>query len=351
MYERFSSSLIKLENSQVHISGTSYSRQKSVASQVHLHTLGPRPMTMLTRLRYHFQTFQIWKSIRPDLIIITTPELLLLGTAYKFIFRKKLIYDVQENYLKNITFQRIYTGLKAVVFKGLIWIMEGIASRICDHFFLAESCYKHELTFIKSKYLVLENKTYPLDIERDPDDTFTILFSGTISDYTGIDRAIRFYRELQKFRDCQLIVAGFSTSRIWVDRLKKEFGHGEPVSFIGIDEFIEHSEIIQAISKAHLGIICHKYSQLNENRIPSKLYEYSFYDLPFIVQAGTNWEMIGQRIGRPVAVNFEDPDIEKFLDVFEKVTEMKSHTGKTEASWRSEEEKLLSFIKSLLHIS
>ena len=60
-------------------------------------------LLLLVAITLPFLIFRKIMRLAPDLLIVGTHELLVVAVLYKIFSRKKIVYDVQENYLLNIT--------------------------------------------------------------------------------------------------------------------------------------------------------------------------------------------------------------------------------------------------------
>ncbi len=67
-----------------------------------------------TSIRRLFVPLIVWKKlleVKPELIVVTCAELLPVMVLYKIIFGTKIIYDIQENYYRNIMYSGAYPAL------------------------------------------------------------------------------------------------------------------------------------------------------------------------------------------------------------------------------------------------
>ena len=65
-------------------------------------------MNFIGRLMLPFKILRNAFKLRPEILIITTHELLIIGALLKLSTGLKLVYDIQENYNFNLRYQRIY---------------------------------------------------------------------------------------------------------------------------------------------------------------------------------------------------------------------------------------------------
>ncbi len=225
-------------------------------------------------------------KIKPSLIIANTPELLLVMILNKVFFARKIVYDILENYYRNIRYAPTYPRIIRPLLASMVRLTEVIFSPFIDRFLLAERGYEQELKFAK-KPIVLENKL-PKKIAK----SFTakhsayhnLLFSGTLAPTTGVFEAIRLSKELNSINaDYTLTIIGYAALPGTLIQIRKEIADSPFIKLIGGDRLIPHEEILHEISKAGTGLIIYPPNPGTESSIPTKLYEYLALRLPVII--------------------------------------------------------------------
>lgn len=240
----------------------------------------------LKRLFIPWLIFRKINRVKPEIIIINTPELLLVTVINKILYRRKLIYDVLENYYRNIRYSTVYPALLKHLLAGLTRLTEIVLSPFINRFFLAEKGYARELKFIRNPVL-LENKLpekaaagYPVDHAS----YHNLLFSGTLAPTTGVFDAIRLARELHAVNPSyNLTIIGYATLPDVLAEIRKQIADATFITLIGGDKLVPHREILRKISKAGTGIIIYPSNPATESSIPTKLYEYLALKLPVII--------------------------------------------------------------------
>lgn len=280
-------------------------------------------------------------KIKPDILIITTHELIYVSLIAKLITGCKVIYDVQENYYLNLT-QIDPTPLKKI-YAWIVRVKELISRLFVSEYWLAERCYRKQLPFVKKKNEVIENKAFDAKINKRKNEKIQILFSGTISNYGGVDRSLIFYKKLLKTeRNASLKIIGQVHSKKVEMKLKNE-AEKLPDLILNISyDPIPHQEIIEAISKASIGIIGYVPNIVNQEKIPTKLYEYSRYRLPYLVERSTLWSKVGETLGGAIPVDFRRISIEKVVESIRNSDELFKNEYPAHATWEHESSKILS---------
>jgi len=257
-------------------------------------------------------------KIKPAILIITTHELLLSACFLKWLTGCKLIYDVQENYILNATMN----GTPGKILGVLIKQKERWTSKYINQFWLAEKCYVEELGFVKKNFQIIQNKALAWEVTRTESEQMKALFSGTISAYAGGKEAMNTMKKLAAIHE---YFKGLFIGQIHDPRLE-EWLRNEVKDFPSIEirsssETISYTEILKAIQWANVGIISYQPNYVNKGKVPTKLYEYSRYRLPYLVQKDTLWSKVGTRLGGAIPIhfhNFDPHEVSKHLHESEK---------------------------------
>ena len=134
-------------------------------------------------------------QLKPKLIVVNTFELLIVTIVNQIIFGGKIVYDLQENYYRNLVYQNNFPHVIKHIFGSLIRLKEILLSPVIDHFILAENVYQKEIHFIKHKFTVIENKATFDNQNKQPktsSEKLMFLFSGNLSENSGVLTALSF---------------------------------------------------------------------------------------------------------------------------------------------------------------
>ncbi len=349
MYERFALSLAKTNKYEINIIGIAPKNKIDHPSNINFHFLIEQGRSFTNRIKNLIGIFQIWKSINPDLIIITSPDQVIPAVLHKRKSNCKIIFDIQEDYSKNITFQRIYRFPIRQILLFFLSLLNQLASKNVNHYLLAEKVYLRDLLPAISNKTIIENKTAGLPTSNDLHKSFTMLFSGTISEYTGIERAFNLYQELRKHIDLKFLIIGKCYSKELLEKIRKEVHSDTDIELIGGDHFVDHPEIVHHISSSHLGVICHEVNEVSKDRVPTKLFEYAFYGLPYLIQKGTEWENYSKTLGvNHIPIDFNNPSVEDLVSTLPEITKISNRKKCNQAGWSNEEDKLIALINELI---
>lgn len=347
LFEKLGQSLALLENGEVFIIGFPSRRQPTHA---HITFLPLRPFKRLSLARWWspLKIHQKIREVKPELLIVNTHELLIVALANRIFFGTRIVYDIQENYYRNIIWTTAFPVWLRYPLAGWVRLKEKLLAPFFDGLFLAEKCYQHELSFARKGW-VLENKCkLPEGFVRTPDaNRCQLLFTGTIAESTGIFQAIEWADQLHAVdKNVSLKIVGYCAQRAVLDKVRSLIQARPFIELVGGDVLVPHDRVMKAIQEANFGIIFYPHSPHTENRVPTKLYEYLAAQLPVLAQPAATWSQRILQNKAGVLVDFHITTPEQLLH------QMKSGafygTPTSDFEWRSEELKLQQAVKSLL---
>ncbi|MEM9895967.1 MAG: hypothetical protein AAF789_06320 [Bacteroidota bacterium] len=343
-YKKIAHSIAKRTNYVVKCIGNQSILSDAATSNIEFLPIQIKGRRSLKRLLLPFLIFLRLIKIKPSLLIITVPALIPVAVLLRSLVGTRLIYDVQENYFKNAM-------LLSPAFWKRPWahylnFLQRKSRRYFDQVWIAEKCYKDELGYLKPA-VILENKAKEVRIERKDNCQKKLLFTGTVSRYSGIEEALTIFSSLQK-RDpsIQFSILGQVHDRKIHKTLEMFAANNKNLSLNVDKRPVAHDMIIEAILSHDLGIISYQPNEVNALKMPTKLYEYSRYGLPFLIQKNTMWEEKGRQLGHCISINYSNPDLTTILNALEKDTFHKRKKYPFEETWEFEEEKLYASIKN-----
>ncbi|MGC4022267.1 MAG: glycosyltransferase [Cyclobacteriaceae bacterium] len=310
----------------------------------------PKPERLSAkRVLVRFRILKEIFSLRPDILIISTHELLGVAILYKVLTGQKIIYDIQENYFKNIVHTNAFPKAVRLIVASLVRLKETVASVFVSKFILAEQCYADEIKFIGKKYSVIENKCkVPDHFQRLPESgSIRLLFTGTLAESTGVFQAIDFAKHLNKIDSrITLTIVGYCALPNTLERIRSEITDSPFIQLIGGENFVSHAHIMKSISVAHFGLICYPPSPHIQNKIPTKLYEYLACQLPIIIQKHEHWEEMCSPYDAAISIDFNQFDTN---GVMKEMNEKKFYSSTPSGvTWQSEEDKFIKVIESVI---
>lgn len=352
MFEKFGVSLA--ENYEVHIAGYP-ATVSSVLPHIHLHPHSPFRRISLGRLVTPFKIFRTLVRLKPAVFLFTTHELLFIAVAARLFLGCLIIYDVQENYFRNILYTKTFPPILRIFVAWYVRLKELICLPFINHFFYAERGYTQEITFLNSRNAtVLENKaSKPVNTERKlpvaPGNKTHFIFSGTLAESTGVFVAIELIEEFFKLdQRVQLTIIGYCAHEPTWKRLKNRVESLPYITLFGGDRLVPHAEIVQALQRADVGLITYPANPSTEHSIPTKLYEYLAANLPIILIDHPDWKQYCAPFNAAITFQPNPPHIHELWHQLQHYT---FYTSRPQGIyWEEEEPKLLERINQLRSI-
>ncbi len=298
----------------------------------------------VTREKILFKIIQL----KPVLLIITTHELLTVAFMARLLTGCKVIYDVQENYSVNLS--HITPTIGRRILASLVSLKEQLSQFYISEYWLAETCYADELSFVKGKHVAIENKAYYHPIPSRKWAPIKLIFSGTISHYGGVKNTLKLFSEIQK-KEPEIsihFIGQIHDSSLYEWLLEKQKKQ-ENILLTISENPIPHPEILQAISEANLGIIGYLPSLVNQNKMPTKLFEYSRYRLPYIVQENTKWAEKGLSLGGAIPIDFENYKVETIIEKLKNASNFFTESYPASETWEYEANQVVTSINKLIN--
>ena len=299
------------------------------------------------RLMAPWAIFKKINQVKPDVIIINTPELLFIAALNRILFGRKIIYDVLENYYRNLRFTQTFSQLIRWKLAHIVRLTEVLTSPIIRHYFLAEKGYTQELGFA-NPYTVLENKL-PKSVATQNENKGTgyskLIFTGTLATTTGVFEAIHLCKELHKIDSTfSLTIIGNSAQPEVLSELKKSIQTSSFINLIGGDRLVPHAEILEEISKADVGVIIYPPNPSTESSRPTKLYEYLALKIPILIRHNQESHELVRNCQAGIILN-ENPDVTQLAQ--ELKSKRLNSTLPDSIFWETEGEKLLNSLKMI----
>ncbi len=346
MFEKLGQTLE--EDAYVHIIGYP-SKVTFHSTKITIHSLLPFNRLSWGRMIAPWKIFRKVLEIKPDVFIITTHELLLVGVVSKIFLSCRLIYDIQENYFRNILYTDAFPRITRPFISTYVRIIEWLTSPFVNHFLLAERGYEKELSFPGNRRTIIENKTKKEKViaNKKNDGQINLLFTGTLAETTGVFTAIELAQKLHAVnQSIRLTIIGFCSQQNTLEKIKNTIRDKNFIKLIGGNLLIPHAEIIKEIQSSNFGIIAYAENQSIINSIPTKLYEYLGNQLPILMVNHKPWLDLANPYQAAMAFSLTDFNAEEVLD------KMKNQSFYTsipkDVFWENEVEKLKNVVHDVL---
>ncbi|MEO9477955.1 MAG: hypothetical protein ABJG41_20595 [Cyclobacteriaceae bacterium] len=342
LYSKLACSLAKANKYEIFILGKGTGK-KSSNNKISFCQNGNFGRKSLKRFGSQFQLARLIQKHKPGTVIITAIELLPLAVLLKLFFGFKLFYDVRENYRLNVKHQQEYSPIAKLVLLPAIVMIEILTFWKVDHFLLAEKSYQNEMKNIGNRFTVLQNKTVLTHTYNSPtkwqkDAPLNLLFSGSIAHYSGVMDALKIFKELEKIHpNTEMKIIGSYQDESLHEQLITYHKANPKIKLFVDSDSIHHKQIEKAICESTLGIVSYTPTPTNLNRIPTKMFEYAAFGLPYLYHHNPSWVRAAEEIGGGIGVNIREFDAENALNQLTKITPWDA----SRALWGSEEQKFL----------
>ncbi len=345
MTEKIAESLTQQPNFEIHVIGQSASH--AVCPSITVHSQPTFSRLSFARLFAPWRIFSTIRKINPTVLIITTHELLVVAMLSK-LFGCTIIYDVQENYYRNIRYTDTFPKIMRSALAAYVRMKEKICAPFVNHFILAEESYANELTFVKGRKTILENKVkvkhsavYTQKVIR------RLLFSGTLSDTTGVFTAIEIATKLySQDKSFTLKIVGYAAQKSVLSRIQSSIKLFPFIELIGGDRPVPHSLILEYIRNSDAGIIAYPANPSTIDCTPTKLFEYLGGQLPILLINNAKWVKRCESFN--AAVVFAPDRFNPSIVLHELRTKKFYSHIPDNVYWESEERKLIALVDRMV---
>lgn len=309
-----------------------------------------------TDFRRFFVTLKLVRYlqlIKPDLVVITTYELLPAILVCKVFLGFKCVYDVQENYAKNVLNNRTLPLFLRFPAAAGIRLLERLGNPLIDQYLLAEKTYAPELPYIK-RFTVLENK-YQGEISGNPQVRLKIkegvrfLIAGTIAEVYGVEEALKWFITLIKSQpQHRLMVIGHCPLASYTKKLFTQAAGYREINLAISDLPIPLADIDKEIKACDVWLMPYQMLSSIKGKMPTKLFEGLANHKVIMVSRNEHWQSLLEKYKAGISVDFTAEET-----VSQVMKKLSTHTFYTqspgdEVLWKSEKSKLFDAVNDLL---
>ncbi|MCZ8354432.1 MAG: glycosyltransferase [Cyclobacteriaceae bacterium] len=283
MFEKIGSSFAR-KGFEVHLFGNGNTNNTQKIEDIFFHHHIIKKRLSLKRWFIPFWVFRKLLFLKPQVVVIASHELLWMAVIYRLFFAVKVVYDVRENYALNIKLRQKNKWIDSLLSHYMNW-KQKMTSYGIDVFWLAESCYLTQLSFLpnQSIYVVENRASKQFTIPNKSLGYHSILFTGTLASSTGVLRFIEFAKYILKEDErFQFTIAGHSYDYNFLQNLKELIQPYPQIQLIGGSEYVAHATIYQLISQADFGFIDYPIHVATQGKKATKYFEYAASGLPII---------------------------------------------------------------------
>ncbi|ADL42605.1 glycosyl transferase group 1 [Caldicellulosiruptor obsidiansis OB47] len=254
------------------------------------------------RYKNYLKIIKIIKEFKPDIIHFHDPDLLVLSLYFKFFLKKKVIYDVHEDYPLAFKDRRYFPGPFTMLFSILFNLAEKTISRLLDgvvtvteDIYLKFNCKNKEV--IKN-YPVAE--TFLEEKDDTVDGTLNLIYIGSVSQNRGITNLILAVKSLHEL-DIRLDIVGPAENQKYFEEIKKY--EDEKIKIWGR---VPKKDIPGILKNAHVGFVTLLPLSRYKTSLPLKLFEYMAAKVAVIASDFELWRRIVEEADCGVLVDPTD---------------------------------------------
>ncbi len=242
------------------------------------YSTGKISRNLFARTLTHIKIFFWWlKNVfQTDIFWIHTPELFWLFFL-NWLFRKKQVYDVHENYFENTYFAEYYPVLLR---KPLAFWARWIEKMIAKISYVVYSEYAYENILNASKYEIIPN-AFDKDLITNheislPAKPIKFIISGNLSEDWGVMNAINFWEKQNEYYPAYLTIIGYSSLPQFSQKIRQRIQNSpfqNLCKLIGIEQYVCYTDILKAIAESHVVLAPYQLQSKFFYKIPTKFYE------------------------------------------------------------------------------
>uniref|UniRef100_A0A7C5V0W0 Glycosyltransferase n=1 Tax=Caldicellulosiruptor owensensis TaxID=55205 RepID=A0A7C5V0W0_9FIRM len=304
------------------------------------------------RYKNYLKIIKIVKEFKPDIIHFHDPDLLILSLYFKFLLKKKVIYDIHEDYQLAFKDRRYFPEPFSTMFsiffnfveKNISKLLDGVVT-VTEDIYTKFNCKNKEV--IKN-YPVID--TFPEEKNAPLDGTLNLIYIGSVSQSRGITNLILAVKSLHEL-DIRLDIVGPAENQKYFEEIKKY--EDKKIKIWGR---APKKDIPGILKNAHVGFVTLLPLSRYKTSLPLKLFEYMAAKVAVVASNFELWRRIVEEADCGVLVdptdiqsicqailffyNNRDQVIKKGLNGYKAFME--------KYNWEKEEKKLFQFYERIV---
>lgn len=244
-----------------------------------------KPKNRLGRIKLWFQLWKRLKKSDAEIVHFSCPELVFFGACAKIFLKKKIIFDVHEDFPENIK-EKVYLNKTAAhLFSYLYRFSEFLTLRFFD--LIIYTTKLNGLRYHKYPHQKIEN--YPLieqkyiDMAERTKKEKKVVYLGFLHPDRNCREFIQAFNKLSpKYPEWKFILVGPNPVPEYVEEVNREIEKNpEKVKWLGRLE--NYDDCLLEVARSMVGLIAHKRTGNFKTHLPNKLFEYPLMKVPPII--------------------------------------------------------------------
>lgn len=303
------------------------------------------------------KAFSLALKQKADIYHFHDPELLPIGVILKIFMRKKVIYDVHEDYKKQILSKSYIPKIARKSIAFFTKIIEYLSSKFFDGVITATDDILKNFSFHK-KAITLNN--FPIKIAQFPDgkvnrnnnrDVFNLIYTGGLDRTRGITQMVEALELVDSRVQVRLTLCGKFYPTNYEKKISNLKGF-KKVNYLG---WIQLNRIPELLRESDAAIVCFLPEPNHINAMPNKLFESMAACIPVIGSNFTLWRYIIEGNNCGLCIDPLDPRsiasaIQNLIEHPKEARKMGENGYKIvneKYNWANEERKLLTMYKGI----
>ncbi|MDH4220806.1 MAG: glycosyltransferase, partial [Candidatus Aminicenantes bacterium] len=244
-------------------------------------------------LKLPLRAFILAFKQKADIYHFHDPELLPLGMLLKLIKGKKVIYDVHEDYSKQML-SKLY--LRRSIGKGiglLVKIIEYFSSKSFDAIVTAtadilKNFSHHKRALCVKNFPIVSNFSIEGESENNEKELFSLIYIGGLERIRGLTQMVKALEQFDSDAQLKLTLCGDFYPSDYEHKLRSLKGF-KKVEYLG---WVKADKIPNLLKKHDAGIVCFLPEPNHIYAMPNKIFEYMAAGLPVIASSFPLWQEI-----------------------------------------------------------
>jgi len=303
------------------------------------------------------RAFWIALKQKADVYHFHDPELILVGILLKLAKGRKVIYDVHEDYSKQILSKLYVPRIIRKETAFLVRIIEYFCSKVFDAVITAtddilKNFSHHKRAISVKNFPIVSNFSIKGENENSEKELFSLIYIGGLERIRGLTQMIKALELFNSDTQLKLTLCGDFYPLDYEHKLRSLKGF-KKVEYLG---WVKADKIPNLLEKHDAGIVCFLPEPNHINAMPNKIFEYMAAGLPVIASNFPLWKGIVEGHGCGICVDPLNPrDIAEAIMHLMRHPESRKEMGRNgretvlhKYNWEKEGKKLLDLYAQLL---
>lgn len=315
----------------------------------------PKPKNRLQRIfSLTYKAMRLALKQKAVIFHFHDPELLPVGLILKLVTRKKVIYDVHEDYPQSIRAKYWVSKYVRSLISIIIDKIEKFVSNSVDTTITVtdaiESRFKKEKTIQIRNYPLLD--MINLESRKSFSENYVkLIYVGGLSKDRGIIEVVKSLELIDASIKVEMVLLG-KFFELDTEKMVKKLDGFKKVKYKG---WVSRNKVYEELHTSDIGIVCLHSNDRYEFSLPVKLFEYMSAGLPVIASNFAVWSQIIKENECGIMVDPLNPDeIARAIEYLAKNPELRRKMGENakkavieKYNWEEESKKLISLYDKL----